>query len=230
MTFAYLFYEPGVTDRFYASRSELLQDLAGIVPPEAGRVSRRGRAVHPGRRPALHLLHGPGLAGEAAPARHPPEADATFAESIQADNACLAAARRPGIATAIHFCRGNMRGRWFASGGYDPVAEQLFGSLQADRFLLEYDSERAGGFEPLRFVPPGKTVVLGLVTTKSPELERQDDLQRRIDEAARFVSLENLAISPQCGFASAEDEVPLTIDQQRRKLELVVDTARKVWG
>ena len=110
------------------------------------------------------------------------------------------------------------------------MAERLFGEVPVDRFLLEYDTERAGGFEPLRFVRPGTTVVLGLVTSKVPALESQDDLRRRIDEAARYVPLENLAISPQCGFASTSAGNLLTVDEEQRKLELVVDTAQKVWG
>mgnify|MGYP001297514746 CR=1 FL=1 len=130
----------------------------------------------------------------------------------------------------IHLCRGNSGGQWLAQGGYEPIAEPLFGRLNYDRFLLEYDTERAGGFEPLRFVPRGKTVVLGLITTKNGQLESPDELRRRIDEAARFVPLQDLALSPQCGFASSIPGNPLTEDEQRRKLELVVTTARKVWG
>src|SRR6266849_5872403 len=133
-------------------------------------------------------------------------------------------------------CRGNGgRGQdqpagWHTSGGYDAMAEQVFVGLQVDRFLLEYDSERAGGFEPLRFVPKGKIVVLGLVTTKSGELESEATLLRRIEEAAKYVAVEDLALSPQCGFASTLAGNPLTEDEERRKLELVVGTARKVWG
>jgi 5-methyltetrahydropteroyltriglutamate--homocysteine methyltransferase len=136
----------------------------------------------------------------------------------------------------MHVCRGN-GGRgpdqpagWHTSGPYDAIAEAVFGGLDVDRFLLEYDSERAGGFEPLRFVPKGKVVVLGLVTTKSGELESEDTLLKRIDEAARYVAIEDLALSPQCGFASTMAGNPLTVDDERRKLELVVRTARRVWG
>jgi 5-methyltetrahydropteroyltriglutamate--homocysteine methyltransferase len=127
-------------------------------------------------------------------------------------------------------CRGNNRSAWIASGGYEAIAEKAFNTLQVDRFLLEYDTERAGGFEPLRFVPPGKTVVLGLISSKEPQLESQDLLRRRIDEAAQYVPIENLALSPQCGFASTAPGNLLTWDEQRRKLELVVETARRVWG
>jgi 5-methyltetrahydropteroyltriglutamate--homocysteine methyltransferase len=130
----------------------------------------------------------------------------------------------------VHLCRGNSRSRWLSEGGYDPIAERVFNSLAADRFLLEYDSPRAGGFEPLRFMPQDKMVVLGLITTKGGRLEPQDELLRRIDEAARYVPVENLALSPQCGFASSAPGNLLTWDDQRRKLELLVDIARRVWG
>jgi len=131
----------------------------------------------------------------------------------------------------MHLCRGNgPMGMWHTAGGYERIAERVFGSLDVDRFLLEYDSERSGGFEPLRFMPRGKVVVLGLVTTKSPVLESPDELLRRIDEASRYVPVEELALSPQCGFASTLVGNPLSWDDQRRKLELVVETARRVWG
>ena len=126
--------------------------------------------------------------------------------------------------------RVNRRSMWSHQGTYEAIAEQAFERLAFDRLLLEYDTERAGGFEPLRFVPKGKTVVLGLVTTKHPSLEGQDDLLRRVEEAAKYVPVENLAISPQCGFASAASGNLLTWDDQRRKLELVVETARRIWG
>ena len=130
----------------------------------------------------------------------------------------------------MHICRGNYRSSWTARGSYEPVAERVFGEVGVDRFLLEYDSERAGGFEPLRFIPKGTTVVLGLVTTKVPKLESQDDLCRRIDEAARYVPIENLAISPQCGFASGSLGNLISVDDERRKLELIASTAQKIWG
>ncbi|MGY1748777.1 MULTISPECIES: 5-methyltetrahydropteroyltriglutamate--homocysteine S-methyltransferase [unclassified Modestobacter] len=142
-----------------------------------------------------------------------------------------ALADRPaGLTVTTHLCRGNFRSSWAAEGGYDFVAEALFGGLDVDGFFLEYDDDRSGGFEPLRFVPPGKRVVLGLVTSKRPELERKDDLKRRIDEAARFVPLEQLALSPQCGFSSTVEGNALTRDDQIAKLALVVETAQEVWG
>jgi 5-methyltetrahydropteroyltriglutamate--homocysteine methyltransferase len=134
------------------------------------------------------------------------------------------------LLVTTHMCRGNFRSRWVASGGYEPIAETVFGGLDVDAFFLEFDSERAGGFEPLRHLAPGKTAVLGLVTTKTPELESPSELMRRIDEAAAIVALDQLAISPQCGFSSSHHGNDLTADDQWRKLELVVSVADKVWG
>jgi 5-methyltetrahydropteroyltriglutamate--homocysteine methyltransferase len=156
--------------------------------------------------------------------------DQALDEAVRADNACLEGAKRPDVTLAIHLCRGNNRSQWYAEGGYDAIAEKLFGELNVDAFLLEYESARAGTFEPLRFVPRGKTVVLGLVSSKLSEMESQDHLTKRIDEASQYVPLENLAVSPQCGFASTMEGNLLTEDQQWQKLKLVVDTARRVWG
>ncbi len=127
-------------------------------------------------------------------------------------------------------CRGNFFSRWYAEGGYDRVAERVFPKLNYDRFLLEYDTARAGGFEPLRFVPKGKVVALGLVSTKTPKLENPDDIRRRVNEAATYVPIENLALTGQCGFASVAVGNELTWDDQRRKLDLIVATAHRIWG
>ena len=136
-----------------------------------------------------------------------------------------------GMTVCTHMCRGNFRSSWMAEGGYDHVAEALFGELAVDGFFLEYDDARSGGFAPLRFVPRGhKKIVLGLVTTKRPELESKDELKRRIDEAARYVPLEQLSLSPQCGFSSTVEGNALTIDEQKAKLALIVEVAREVWG
>jgi 5-methyltetrahydropteroyltriglutamate--homocysteine methyltransferase len=141
------------------------------------------------------------------------------------------AGRPADMTVAIHICRGNFAGTWLAQGGYEPVAEALFQEIDVDGYFLEYDDQRSGGFEPLRFLPKGrKVVVLGLITTKRPALESKDELKRRIDEAARYVPLEQLALSPQCGFASSTHGNPVTFDDQKRKLELVVGVAREVWG
>ena len=132
---------------------------------------------------------------------------------------------------SMHLCRGNFRSTWAAQGGYEPVAEVLFNTIGVDAYFMEYDTDRAGGFEPLRFVPRGsKMVVLGIMTSKTGELESKDELKRRIDEASKFLPLEQLAISPQCGFASTEEGNLLTEDQQWRKLELCVTVANEVWG
>jgi 5-methyltetrahydropteroyltriglutamate--homocysteine methyltransferase len=148
--------------------------------------------------------------------------------SIQADNEILRLF--DGVTFGIHLCRGNQRSMWHREGSYDAIAEALFGGLRHDRFLLEYDSPRAGSFEPLRFVPKGKIAVLGLVSTKVTEIEKVEDLKRRIDEASRYLPLDQLAISPQCGFASDAVGNLISEDDQKRKLEVVVETARQVWG
>jgi 5-methyltetrahydropteroyltriglutamate--homocysteine methyltransferase len=148
---------------------------------------------------------------------------------IRQINAALAD-RPAGLHVTTHLCRGNYRSAWTAEGGYDFVAEALFGRLEVDGFFLEYDDPRSGGFAPLRFVPPGKQVVLGLVTTKRPELESKDDLKRRIDEASRYVPIEQLCLSGQCGFSSTVEGNDLTIDEQIAKLRLIVETAAEVWG
>ncbi len=139
--------------------------------------------------------------------------------------------RPDGMTISMHLCRGNFRSTWVASGGYEPVAEVLFNQIKADAYFMEYDTDRAGGFEPLRFVPRGhKVVVLGLVTSKSGALESKDELKRRIDQAARYLPLEQLALSPQCGFASTEEGNLLTEEEQWAKLRLCVEVAQEVWG
>jgi 5-methyltetrahydropteroyltriglutamate--homocysteine methyltransferase len=134
------------------------------------------------------------------------------------------------MTVAIHTCRGNFKSTWMASGGYDPVAESVFSGLEVDAYFLEYDTERAGGFEPLRFIPSGKTVVLGLVSSKVPELEKKDELKRRIDAASRYVPMEALCLSPQCGFSSTHHGNKLSAADQAAKLRLCVQTATEVWG
>lgn len=141
----------------------------------------------------------------------------------------VARRRPPDMVLALHMCRGNAMGRWMASGSYDKIAEKTFNTLAVDAYFLEYDTSRAGGFEPLRFMPPDKTVVLGLVSTKTPALESRDDLKRRIDEASRFVPLDRLCLSPQCGFSSHSRGTTLTAEDQAAKLRLVVETAADVW-
>ncbi len=148
---------------------------------------------------------------------------------IQVTNDLLAG-RPPQMTIAMHLCRGNYKGRWMAAGGYEPVAERLFQQIDVDAFFLEFDTERAGSFEPLRLVPKEKKVVLGLISSKTPKLETTEDIKRRIEAASKYVGLERLAVSPQCGFASSVGGNPLTQDDQKRKLELVVRVADEVWG
>jgi 5-methyltetrahydropteroyltriglutamate--homocysteine methyltransferase len=156
----------------------------------------------------------------------PDQLPAIYAEAV---NAALRDVP-PTLTVTIHTCRGNFKSTWMASGGYEPVAETVFNRLHVDGFFLEYDTERAGGFEPLRFMPPGKKVVLGLVSSKFPALENKDDLKRRIDAAAQYVPVENLCLSPQCGFSSTHHGNLITVDDQRRKLALVLEVAQDVWG
>ena len=150
-----------------------------------------------------------------------------FARSLRADAAVIQGF--PGVTFGIHLCRGNQRSMWHREGTYDAIAERLFSELPHDRFLLEYDSPRAGGFEPLRHVRKDAVVVLGLVSTKVPQLESLDELRRRVDTAAKYVPLDRLAISPQCGFASDVVGNLVSEEDQKRKLERVVELARRIW-
>jgi 5-methyltetrahydropteroyltriglutamate--homocysteine methyltransferase len=221
-------FKPGVTDRHYKDRDELLGDLVAIVRDEVRWLVSEGvkyiqldapfysHYLDPQHRAAIRQAGG--------------DPDADFEAAVAGDNAALADIAEAGVTLAVHVCRGNSRSRWYTEGGYDAIAEKLFARLDVNRFLLEYDTERSGSFEPLRLVPRDKDVVLGLVTTKEPRLEDQDDLRRRIDEAARYVPLDHLALSPQCGFASIAAGNLLTMDEQWRKLDLVSSTARAVWG
>jgi 5-methyltetrahydropteroyltriglutamate--homocysteine methyltransferase len=157
--------------------------------------------------------------------------DAYLDELIRLDNLALEGIRGTGnVTVGLHMCRGNARSRWHAEGGYDPIAEKAFAGLNVDRFLLEYESERAGGFEPLRFVPRDKMVVLGLISSKLSQLEQVDQIRRRIEEASKFIPVENLAVSTQCGFASTQQGNLLTWDEQKRKLELVAEVARQAFN
>lgn len=148
---------------------------------------------------------------------------------IDLNNASISS-RPADMTIAVHMCRGNYRSQWAGEGGYDMVAERYFNRLNVDAFFLEYDDARSGGFEPLRFMPKDKTVVLGLMTSKVPALESKDELKRRVDEAARYVPIERLCISPQCGFASTQEGNRLTEDEQLRKLEHLVQVAEEIWG
>ncbi len=221
-------FQKGLTDQFYPTPADLLEDLSQILQTEVkAAVADGARYIQtdsPNYSDYISATHRQKLIDTGV------NIEKHLGELIAADNACLASAKRAGAITGFHVCRGNSRSRWQKEGGYEPIAEQLFGSLTADRLLLEYDTERAGGFEPLQFVPKGPTVVLGLISTKGPALETMDHILRRIDEASRYVPVERLALSPQCGFASTLAGNLLTQDDQWKKLKLVVETAREVWG
>jgi 5-methyltetrahydropteroyltriglutamate--homocysteine methyltransferase len=221
-------YKKGISDVAYPDHSAFLHDVVEIVKGETQALAEEGVAYIQIDAPRYSYYLDPKwrefLRAEFG------EPEALLDEAIAADNACFRAARKPGVTLAIHLCRGNNRSQWYAAGGYDAIAEKLFNELEVDRFLLEYDDERSGTFEPLRFVPAGKSVVLGLVSSKRPELEGGAELVRRIDEASKYVPLDRLALSPQCGFASMAEGNLLTEDDQWAKLRLVVETARTVWG
>jgi 5-methyltetrahydropteroyltriglutamate--homocysteine methyltransferase len=221
-------FKRGVTDKVYKDHSALLWAIVDIMKKDLAELSSQGVAYIQIDAPRYSYYMDPKWR-EWIKTEMGVEPDAALDEAVKADNACFQAARRPGVSLAIHLCRGNNRSHWYAEGGYDAIAEKLFGDVKVDRFLLEYDDERSGTFEPLRFVPKGKTVVLGLVSSKVPRMEEPDQLSKRVDEATRYVALENLALSPQCGFASTAEGNLITEDRQWAKLKLVADTARKIW-
>jgi 5-methyltetrahydropteroyltriglutamate--homocysteine methyltransferase len=221
-------FQSGLTDRFYPTRSDLLWALVSIIKQEITALVADGVPYIQVDEPRYSYYVDPKWRQHLRDLGEDP--DKSFGEAIAADNACLEGVRRQGLTVAMHICRGNNESKWYAEGGYEPIAEKLFGSLAVDRWLLEYDTARAGTFEPLRFMPRDKMVVLGLVSSKEAAFESQEALRRRIDEASRYVPIENLALSPQCGFASTAAGNLLTDEEQWRKLELVVATARKVWG
>lgn len=221
-------FRSGVTDQVYPTRRALLEALIPIVRAEVQALVDEGTPYIQLDDPFLTVYLDPEVRERMT--RDGRDIDTEIQDGIDAVNACLDGIDRARSVVGLHICRGNSRSRWFTSGGYDAIAERLFTSLHVDRFLLEYDDERSGGFEPLRFVPSGKMTVLGLVTTKRPDLESMDDLRHSIEQAARFADLDDLAISPQCGFASVASGNLISADDQRRKLELVVETARVVWG
>jgi 5-methyltetrahydropteroyltriglutamate--homocysteine methyltransferase len=222
-------YKPGVSDTVYPRIHDMLQDVAAIMRDEVQALIDEGASYVQLDAPSYSTFYDARRRDTLkASGVDPAEA---FDAAIAADNAMIEGVKRSAdVIVGIHFCRGNKRSAWGAEGSYEPIADKAFGSLKMDRYLLEFDSERAGGFEPLRFVPKGKTVVLGLVTTKEPQLETQDELLRRIEQASKYVPLENLALSTQCGFASAASGNLLSWDDMQRKLELVAKTADRVWS
>jgi 5-methyltetrahydropteroyltriglutamate--homocysteine methyltransferase len=222
-------FKRGVTDSVYKNHSELLWAVVDIMKGDLATLSAEGVKYIQIDAPRYSYYMDPKWR-EWIRTEIGMDPDVALDEAIKADNACFRAARRPGVTLAIHLCRGNNRSHWYAEGGYDTIAEKMFGTLDVDRFLLEYDDARSGTFEPLRFIPKGKTVVLGLISSKVPQMEDPDQLAKRVDEASRYVPLESLALSPQCGFASTAEGNLITEDRQWAKLKLVVDTARRVWS
>jgi 5-methyltetrahydropteroyltriglutamate--homocysteine methyltransferase len=219
-------FRPGASERAYKNAQALLDDLVRLYQTEVDAQLADGASYI-----QLDSLRYAQALGNFSPAAHDDVSDtaAVLRQAIASDNAVLSRAKGKAV-RAIHICRGNHRSAWAMSGGYDSIAEQLFNECDTDRFLLEYDDERSGGFEPLRFMPKGKIAVLGIVSSKLPALEKVDDLCKRIDQASKYIPLDQLAISPQCGFASTHLGNLLTEGEERRKLELVVETARRIWG
>ena len=219
-------FDHAASKSIYRGMDDFLADVVAIEREMIKGVVDAGcRYVHIDAPGYTAYVDEPSLAQMRARGEDPME---NFARSLKADAAVIAGF--PGVTFGIHLCRGNQRSMWHREGTYDAIAERLFTQLPHDRFLLEYDSPRAGNFAPLRFVPKGKVIVLGLVSSKVPELETVDALKRRIDEASKYLPLDQLALSPQCGFASDVVGNLISADDQRRKLERVVETARQVWG
>jgi 5-methyltetrahydropteroyltriglutamate--homocysteine methyltransferase len=217
----------GVDSKAYPDMQEFYADLSRVYAEEIADLAAAGCRYLQIDETNFAYLCDPAMRKEAQNIGEDPDAlPKTYAKII---NDAVASAPAD-MVKAIHLCRGNFEGAWVAEGGYEPVADVLFNQINVNGYFLEYDSERAGDFSPLRFVPKGKTVVLGLVTTKSGKLETKDDLKRRIEEAAKHCPIDQLALSPQCGFASGERGNKLTVEEEMRKLQLIVDVSREVWG
>jgi methionine synthase II (cobalamin-independent) len=216
-----------IDPKVYPDIEEFWADLAAAYSEEVSRLSDLGCTYLQFDDTSLAYLNDP--AQRKMVTEWGVDADHLHLRYIEQINDALV--NKPaGMAVTTHMCRGNFQSSWTAEGGYDFVAEALFGELNVDGFFLEFDDDRSGGFAPLRFVPKGKQVILGLVTTKSGELESKDDLKRRIEEASRYVSLDQLCLSPQCGFSSTVEGNTLSRDEQIAKLRLIVETAQEVWG
>jgi 5-methyltetrahydropteroyltriglutamate--homocysteine methyltransferase len=216
-----------IDESVYPGLDEFWADLTAAYADEVRRLGAQGCTYLQFDDTSLAYLNDPHQRDYVASIGGDP--DRQHVEYIHHINEALAA-RPAGMAVTTHMCRGNFRSSWAAEGGYDFVAEALFNELDVDGFFMEWDDERSGGFEPLRFVPKGKVVVLGLVTTKHGELEAKDELKRRIEEASQFVDVDQLCLSPQCGFSSTVEGNVLTYDDEVAKLRLIVETAQEVWS
>ncbi len=226
MTYASVLWVPGFSDTIYPDRDVYMAEALELMKQIVREVVEAGTNYVQLDSP--RYTHMVSEEGQANLKRVGLDTGTWLGQMIDMDNALMR--EFPDVTFGVHLCRGNHRSMWSVEGGYDAIAEQLFSGLACDRILAEYDSPRAGSFEPLRFVPQDKTVVLGLITTKEPELENEGDLRRRIAEAARHVSLDRLALSPQCGFASTLPGNLVTADDQRAKLELLSRVAHDVWS
>jgi 5-methyltetrahydropteroyltriglutamate--homocysteine methyltransferase len=216
-----------IDERAYPEMDAFYDDLAAVYRAEIADLAAAGCRYLQIDEVNLAYLCDPELRRQVANIGEDPETlPKTYARLLNASIKDKPA----DMAVCMHLCRGNFAGAWIAEGGYEPIAELLFNDIGVDGYFLEYDSPRAGGFAPLRFLPKGKTAVVGLVTTKSPQLESKDELKRRIDEASRYAPLDQLALSPQCGFSSGIGGNAMTVDGEVAKLRLVVETAREVWG
>ena len=220
------FWDPRRAPAKYRALEDFLTDVAEVLREEADELEAMGATYLQLDAPHYTMVLDPSYRDFYASRGWPTERWLEL--GVELDNRVIG--DRPGVTFGFHLCRGNQASRWLVEGGYDAIAEQLFGAIRADRLLLEYDDARSGSFEPLVCVPGDRWVVLGLVTTKRPDLESTDELARRIDAASRHVALERLAISSQCGFATSVLGNALTIDDERAKLGLIAETARKVWG
>lgn len=220
------FWDPERAPSVYPTSEDFLADVARLLAEEADELEAMGATYLQLDAPHYTMVLDPTYRDFYAARGWPTERWLEL--GIELDNQVIG--ERPDVTFGFHLCRGNQASRWLVEGGYDTVAEQIFAGIHADRLLLEYDDARSGGFEPLATVPEDRCVVLGLVTTKRPELESVDDLARRIESASRYVPLERLAISTQCGFATSVMGNALTIDDEHAKLRLVAEAARAVWG
>jgi 5-methyltetrahydropteroyltriglutamate--homocysteine methyltransferase len=219
------YYDPEKSKAAYPTRDAYLADIVDLSRREVDELARLGCTYVQVDAPQYAALLDPELREGYRKRGSDPEK--LIDTCIEMDNAIIS--DHPGVTFAMHICRGNNQSKFYAAGDYEPIA-RIFERTKFNRFLLEYDDERSGGFQPLQHVPEDRVVVLGLVTTKKPLLETEEELKRRIEEASRFVPLERLALSPQCGFASTMEGNRITAQEQRRKLELVGRVARAVWG